>query len=56
MKDYVVSIQITQVYHVAVSASSAEAAKNKVDRMQTTEIREVGSLKDVSTDHLEVIG
>lgn len=52
---YVVAVQVIKVYHIIVEARSGQAAAEQVGRMQTTEIAERGSLKDVETDHIEVV-
>lgn len=55
MKEYTVLIQVIQVYSVTVSARSGSAAVRKVEIMQSTDIAKQGSLKDVETDHAELV-
>jgi len=47
-------MDIKKIYHVTVSASNAKAAARQVEAMQSTEIEERGSLKDVETEFIEV--
>lgn len=56
MKQFNVLIQVIKVYSVTVEAESGEDAVNKVEAMSTIEIADQGSLKDVETDHCELVG
>ena len=54
MAKFTVAMDIKKIYHVTVSASNAKAAARQVEAMQSTEIEERGSLKDVETEFIEV--
>lgn len=51
---YLVSVQVIKVYNVTVEAESSDEAHDKVAKMQSTEIADLGALQDVSTDHIQV--
>ena len=55
MKEYTVLIQVIKVYSVTVEARSGAAAVRKVETMQSTDIVEQGVLKNVETDHAELV-
>ena len=55
MSKYLVGIQLIKVYNVEVEAEDEEGALNAVYDLQSTEIAERGKLKEVETDHAEVI-
>ena len=50
-----VRIQIIKVYDVTVEAVTSEEGLAKVEGMQSVDIAEVGTLKDITTEFAEVI-
>jgi len=54
MKNYLVSIEIKSIYTVEIEASSGEGARSKGWQMSTAELRDRGSLKNITTDVVEI--
>lgn len=56
MPEYDVNVVITKSYRLTVKAKSEDKAIKAVENMQSTEIAEKGSLKNVEVDNIEIAG
>lgn len=53
---FVVGIQVTRTYNLTVEAENNIEAEEKASALDTLQIADRGSLKDVEVTYLEVIG
>ena len=55
MKQYLVGIQVIEVWHMEVEAVSEDAAERTAYNLNVAQIRERGNLEHVETDYAEVV-
>lgn len=55
MTEYTVAAQVIKIYYLTIIAESRDEALETVSDMNTLEIAEEGILKDVTSDHIQII-